>query len=96
MTDLKTFLTATPENLAHKQHEALSDAVVTYLKHITNLIKTKRYELVLDHLAESPSGDDHGCDNTYISFYDLTGYEDIGQVIETLRHLHDLSKGNSA
>jgi hypothetical protein len=34
----------------------------------------------------SPSGDGYGCDNCYISFKDITDCEDIGDVINALKH----------
>lgn len=85
--DLKNILAVRPETLAQEQEKALADFVSKRLREIAVLISASKYEQVKAYLSYSPAGDDMGCDNSYISFKDETGLEDIGEVINRLIEL---------
>jgi hypothetical protein len=91
--DLKNILAVRPETLAQEQEKALADFTSGRLCEIAALISAGAYEQVKSYLAYSPAGDDMGCDNSYISFKDETGLEDIGEVIDRLIELE--KKGTS-
>ena len=65
--------------------EALKNAVIERLKAVIKAIKENNIEEINSLTEYSPSGDGYGCDNTYISFKDITDCEDIGDVINALR-----------
>lgn len=70
--------------VAKKYKQALKEAVVARLKEITHLIIEDKYDEVSKFIEDSPAGDGYGCDNSYISFADVTQCEDIGEVIYKL------------
>lgn len=65
--------------------EALKNAVIERLKAVIKAIKEDNIEEINSLTEYSPSGDGYGCNNTYISFKDITDCEDIGDVINALR-----------
>lgn len=65
--------------------EALKKAVIERLNAVAKAIKEDNIEEINSLTEYSPSGDGYGCDNTYISFKDITDCEDIGDVINALR-----------
>lgn len=66
--------------------EALKKAVVERLNSVAKAIREDNLEVINDMIEYSPSGDGYGCDNCYISFKDITDCEDIGDVINALKH----------
>lgn len=64
---------------------ALKKAVIDRLSTIIGLIEHDKYYEICQFIDKSPSGDGYGCDNEYISFEDITGLDDIGDVIFELR-----------
>lgn len=96
--ELKDLLATKPEDLAAKQEQALRGHAAEKLRMIAKLIEDGDYKGVEKHLENSPAGDDHGCDNTFISFDELqlAGYQgyttDIGDVIVKLQELQRMQK----
>lgn len=68
-----------------KYEEALKNAVVDRLKEVAKLVREGRYSVIEDMISDSPSGDGYGCDNKFIDFSDVTGLEDIGDVVCALK-----------
>ena len=66
--------------------EALKNAVIERLNAVAKAIKEDNLEAINAMIEYSPSGDGYGCDNNYISFKDITDCEDIGDVINALKH----------
>lgn len=66
--------------------EALKKAVVERLNAVVKAIREDNLEVIKRMIEYSPSGDCCGCDNNYISFKDITDCEDIGDVINALKH----------
>lgn len=69
---------------------ALKRAAISRLEEVISLIKEDKYDEVSKLIEDSPAGDGYGtevfgCDNSYISFKDVTDYEDIGNIIEELK-----------
>lgn len=91
MSDIKEILSFRPETLATKQHEALKKYVIEKIKSFNQLINDEKYDEALKLLADSPAGDDHGCDNEYLDFSE-TGEEDIGRILRRLEELKGQSK----
>lgn len=73
------------EIINKRYKEALKNAVIERLKAVIKAIKEDNLEEINSFTEYSPSGDGYGCDNTYISFKDITDCEDIGDVIDALR-----------
>ncbi len=91
MSEIKEMLSLKPETLAEKQHAAFKKYVINKIKNFNQLINDEKYAEALGCLADSPSGDENGCDNEYLDFSE-TGYEDIGWVLKKLQSLKDQSK----
>lgn len=94
--DLPQLLQTTPETLAAQQYRALKDHVINKLRTVINHIEKKEYSQIEKLLGESPAGDGHGCNNSYIDFSD-TGCGtpengcDIGDVLDRLRQLNSIA-----
>lgn len=84
--ELKQLMQMTPETLAEHQYNELKKAAVERLRELITLINKGSLDKAEGMLAESPSGDCMGCDNSYINFRDIYG-EDIGDVIGRLDQL---------
>lgn len=56
---------------------------IEYLKEIINLLEKKDYKSLKEVIDHSPSGDDMGCDNYYLSF-ECLGLDDFGSLINKL------------
>lgn len=99
---INDFLNVKPETLAQEQEIRLREYVSDKLTKIATMIIAGNYKSVREHLADSPGGDDHGRDNTYISFEELAlnvdkyGFcnDDIGSVITRLEELAKMRKNN--
>lgn len=87
MTDIKKIMELSVNNLAEEQHFALKNHVVLILKNVLNLIEKDQYDIVLNYLSFSPSGDCMGCDNHYIDFSWNNTPMDIAEVCEVLSSL---------
>ena len=72
------------EIIRKRYKESLKDEVVERLNTVIKAIKEDNLEEIIPFIGDSPSGDDYGCDNRYISFKDVTDCEDIGDVIDAL------------
>lgn len=72
--------------IGKRYKEALKNAVIERLDAVMKAIKENNFEEIIPFIGDSPSGDGYGCDNNYISFKDITDCEDIGDVINALRH----------
>lgn len=72
------------EIIRKRYKESLKDEVVERLNTVIKAIKEDNLEEIISFIGDSPSGDDYGCDNRYISFKDVTDCEDIGDVIDAL------------
>lgn len=72
--------------IGKRYKEALKKAVVERLNAVAKAIREDNIEVINDMIESSPSGDGYGCDNNYISFKDITDCEDIGDVINALKH----------
>lgn len=98
--DLRDLLATRPEDLAAKQEEELRKYAAEKLRKIAKWIMEGNYTAVSNELEGSPAGDDHGCDNTYISFAELSlhvdrhgcNMTDIGDVISKLEELQRMQK----
>lgn len=93
--DLKDLLKTKPGDLAAAQEKALRAYVVEKLRQVATLIELCDYDAAGRFLSESPAGDDHGLDNSYIDFSELglstdqykNDNTDLGRVLEVLNHL---------
>lgn len=74
------------EIINKRYKEALKKAVVGRLNSVAKAIREDNLEVINDMIEYSPSGDGYGCNNNYISFKDITDCEDIGDVINALKH----------
>ncbi|MBV6636183.1 MAG: hypothetical protein KI788_09790 [Mameliella sp.] len=95
MDDIKKILALRPETLAKEQRDALAKYAADRLRMIAGLIEAGKYEEASKHTDESPAGDDHGCDNTFITFPELddersTYDADIGTVLSELERLNSV------
>lgn len=101
--ELKDLLATKPDELAAKQEKELATYAAKKLRMIADHLEAGRYDQVREHLADSPAGDDHGCDNTYITFAELgidpdrygNDNGDIGSVVSKLEELKKLAKGKN-
>lgn len=96
--DIKKLLSTTPETLAEQQREALIVAVQqTFSKFVSHLQK-RDFASAEAMLADSPSGDGHGCDNRCLSFDHVMDspapgcFTDIGDILDRLKSLSGLRK----
>lgn len=71
---------------------AIHNVVAERLEHICGLFKRKEYSKIVEFIKFSESGGGPGVENFYVSFKDITGLEDIGEVLERLDEKINLSK----
>ena len=83
---IKELMETTPENLAKKQHEALTKFLAERLETLAFAVRDRQYTKIENLLNFSPAGDGHGCDNYYIKMEEC-GLEDIGEVVDRLKSL---------
>ena len=73
------------KNINKEFKEILKMETIKKLQTVISLLESNSYKALKELLAESPSGDDMGCDNTYICFYpQYRAYEDIGKIVDRL------------
>lgn len=88
MSDVKTLMEVSIQDLAKKKHDAFKAHVLSILSEVTKLVQECKYDEVKNYLGESPAGDDHGCDNSFINFHwDEQLIMDIADAVELLSNL---------
>lgn len=92
---LRELMELKPESLAERQEAALAEFAAQRLENIAKLIREKSYGDVENLLSNSPAGDGHGCDNSYICFADVVpdisgNGADLGTVIFELKRLRQI------
>jgi hypothetical protein len=93
MQDIQKIMGLSVQNLAKEQHTALKGHVVKVIKSVLKIIEDEKYEEVGNFLADSPSGDGYGCDNSYVDFsYEKNTCLDIEEVVAKLISLKIASK----
>lgn len=67
-----------------RYRQSLKIAIIDRLTFVLESIKKDEYDKIIPLIGDSPAGDGWGCNNRYISFKDITGLEDIGDIIDYL------------
>lgn len=67
--------------------DAIKEAAINRLKEVIRLITEDKYSELSELIEYSPAGDGQGCDNYYISFADVTAFQDIGDIMMKLKTL---------
>jgi len=67
----------------------VKEFAINRLKTIVNLLENDKFDEISQYTTYSPAGDYMGCDNNYIDFSEIGGYEslDINQLSDELKNL---------